>query len=597
MLPTSITVDASNVSGTLSYPNATPAITLNVNNDVTVNSGGTFKCGTQTNTVAHLLNVGGNITNNGTFTPITTAGTKVVDITLNGTAVQTMSTTVAATLNNLTINPGSRLTTSGTIAATTLNINSAIDGSTGTLVDNGILTATTTNVQQFLTGGRNWYVSSPVNGATTTTGSGVLATSTATTKPDSFVWYDETKGSGTPTSPWTPVTTGALIAGKGYVATNPTGTPSTDGIITFTGGTLNNGNVTANFSRTTGQTSEGFNLIGNPYPSHVTMTYPILNNADLLNTIWYRTATYDAPNTKFVYSFNTYQINSDGSSVASPVGTTGIISPMQAFWVRKNAAVSGSLTFTNTMRSHQSSNPLKVRAVNAVTMPLLRLELGNGSAVADETVIYLNPNASNAFDGYDSPKMSVSNATASGIYTSIGTEKLVINGMNSIASNQEIPLGFTPGSATTFSIKASEVTNFETGTQIFLKDNALGSITEITDGTPYAFAPDNTVAPDQRFALLFKLPSITTGVNPADGGYGDNTDVIVTRNANNRISVNCVGGLTGESSVAVYNAVGKKLVSRQLSRSITVLDQLEAGAYVVIVKNGGKAVTKKVILN
>jgi hypothetical protein len=56
--------------------------------------------------------------------------------------------------------------------------------------------------------------------------------------------------------------------------------------------------------------------------------------------------------------------------------------------------------------------------------------------------------------------------------------------------------------------------------------------------------------------------------------------------------------LTGESSVVVYNSIGKKLVANQLTRSVTVLDhQLEAGAYLVIVKNGGKSVTKKVILN
>jgi hypothetical protein len=327
------------------------------------------------------------------------------------------------------------------------------------------------------------------------------------------------------------------------------------------------------------------------------MNYNILNNAGLMNTIWYRTATYDTPNTKWVYSFNTYQINSDGSTVASPAQTTGIIPPMQAFWVRLNTAGTASLVFTNTMRSHQSSNPLKAKAVNTVAMPLLRLELGNGSSVADETVIYLNPNASNTLDAYDSPKMSSNNSTVSGIYTSIGTEELVINGMNSIPVDQEIALGFTPGSATSFSLKASEVANFETGTQIFLKDYGLGTIQEITDGTPYTFIPNNSVAADKRFALLFKVPSISTGINPVDGVNGDKSGVIVTRNANNLISVNCVGGLTGESSVAVYNAVGKKLVANQLSRSITVLDnQLEAGAYLVIVKNAGKSVTQKVIL-
>jgi hypothetical protein len=94
------------------------------------------------------------------------------------------------------------------------------------------------------------------------------------------------------------------------------------------------------------------------------------------------------------------------------------------------------------------------------------------------------------------------------------------------------------------------------------------------------------------------VASINTGVNPVNGGSDNDSGIIVTRNADNRITVNCLGSLTGESSVVVYNSIGKKLVANQLTRSVTVLDhQLEAGAYLVIVKNGGKSVTKKVILN
>ena len=98
--------------------------------------------------------------------------------------------------------------------------------------------------------------------------------------------------------------------------------------------------------------------------------------------------------------------------------------------------------------------------------------------------------------------------------------------------------------------------------------------------------------------MLFKAASISTVVNSVDGSNNDDAAVIVTRNANNYISVNCVGGLTGENSVAVYNELGKKLLATQLNRSITVLNnQFEAGVYLVVVKNGGKSVTQKVILN
>lgn len=98
----------SGTSGTVTYPNTSAkVVTLNVK-DITVNNGSTFTCGTQTNNVTHLLNLGGTITKNGTgaFTTITTAGTKVVDVTMNGSAAQS-GISSPVTFNNLTINNAS----------------------------------------------------------------------------------------------------------------------------------------------------------------------------------------------------------------------------------------------------------------------------------------------------------------------------------------------------------------------------------------------------------------------------------------------------------------------------------------------------------
>lgn len=103
-------------SGSVSYPNTSnKVVTLNVK-DITVNNGGTFTCGTQTNSVTHLLNLGGNLVKNGTFTTTTASG-KVVDITLNGTTAQSIP---ALTFNNLTLNnaAGASLTGTATVNGT-----------------------------------------------------------------------------------------------------------------------------------------------------------------------------------------------------------------------------------------------------------------------------------------------------------------------------------------------------------------------------------------------------------------------------------------------------------------------------------------------
>ncbi len=96
---TNVTI-GSGTSGVLTYPNSTNAVTLNITSGVTVNVGASFNCGTQSGTVTHLLNVGGSITNSGTFN-LYNAATGYVDANLNGGNTQTLTGTF--TFNNLTI--------------------------------------------------------------------------------------------------------------------------------------------------------------------------------------------------------------------------------------------------------------------------------------------------------------------------------------------------------------------------------------------------------------------------------------------------------------------------------------------------------------
>jgi hypothetical protein len=179
------------------------------------------------------------------------------------------------------------------------------------------------------------------------------------------------------------------------------------------------------------------------------------------------------------------------------------------------------------------------------------------------------------------------------IYTISGTEQVAINGLNNLTSDKEITLGFVPGSATSFSMKATQVSNFESGTQILLKDYATATIQDLTDGSPYNFIPDNSVPVAARFSIVFKAPSIATGTVNAIG----NT-VMVYKNANNQIAVNCATGIVGQVTVSVYNAIGQKLESRRLTSTKTLLSNAYSpGVYFVNVFANGKTSTQKVIIN
>ena len=134
---------------------------------------------------------------------------------------------------------------------------------------------------------------------------------------------------------------------QGYVANM-----TSSGVVTFSG-SLNTGAKSIDVSRTTGQTKEGFNLVGNPYPSYLDWDNVTKNN--LLTTLWYRTKTAPAPVTgATTWIFDTYNSTGKLGTSLGANAVTNLIPPMQAFWVRVNEGqTSGTFSVTNEIgRAH-----------------------------------------------------------------------------------------------------------------------------------------------------------------------------------------------------------------------------------------------------
>jgi uncharacterized protein YjdB/beta-glucanase (GH16 family) len=478
------------------------------------------------------------------------------------------------TVQSITLKPGAKLTLNSgqTITAGTLTLQSDATGS-GTFVDNNTsnpptLTAT---VNQYLpVVNRNWYVSSPIASATNTN----LSTGT------SVVSYNEAA------SNWT-TETGTLTPGKGYISVSASG--SGTGNVAFSG-TLNTGSVNVGLTRL-GSTKSGFNLVGNPYPSYLDFSKVDTTAAKIIPTIWFRTKT-----ALDVYTFDTYNAKADIATTNGAVLVTKLIPPMQAFWVRvKEGQTAGTLNFTNAMRAHadNTNNRMKAPAATKSEQQVLRLQVSNGTN-SDEAIILFNQNASNGYDAYDSPKMSNGNASIPEIFTLAGTEQLVINGLNSLAINQELPLGLTPGNSSTLSIKATDFNNFDANTHVILRDyldpnNVVEQ--DLTDGSPYTFS---STLSTNRFALVFKTPSVTTGVNGNDA----NLNISVYKNGNGQITVSTPTEIIGKAIVSVYNTMGQKLEAKLLNNPVTVLTMPTiSGVYFIKVQANNKSITAKVVIN
>ena len=472
----------------------------------------------------------------------------------------------AAIIGSLTVNPTGKLTISSgqSLSAGTLIIQSDATG-TGTLKDENTGANPPTiaaTVQQYLTSGRNWYISSPVSGATTANLSSA----------NSIAYYNE------PTAEWLSPTNGAKLDSlKGYISVSTI----SSGPVTFNGN-LFSGVKTINLTRTPGRAKEGFNLVGNPYPSYLNWTSAIATAANAATTIWYRTRVEGS------FTFHTYNAQ---SGLGVPTGTTGEIPPMQAFWVRANTG-GGTLTLNNNMRSHggASSSLLKAPTAIKAEQKVLRLQVSNGSN-NDETVLCINPNASNGYDAYDSPKMSNGNPEIPEIYTTIGTESLVINGLNNVDSNKEIQLVFTSGQSTLFNIKATEISNFDANTKIILKDNLLNTESELELEKPYNFKSD-VVSKSERFSIIFKTASITTDIEkPA------NDKIMISLNSNNQIVVNTNKLINKKGIIRVFNSVGQCIEALPINGAITVIDKpFDAGIYIVNVNVEGKSIINKLTI-
>jgi GH43 family beta-xylosidase len=501
------------------------------------------------------------------FAPATTANVYVA-------AAGDLTIDANSTVNSLSVGPSGKLTlpSGKSLTASNLVLNSDMSGS-ATYVDNGTTTVSSALVQQYLASARNWYVSAPVSGATVPDGVTYFGYSEPGSNSDLSV-----SGS---SSFWKPYAPGSnIVVGKGYIV--QAGNAST---LQFSGN-LNTGDVTVPLTRTLGKAKEGFNLIGNPYPSYVSMkSLSATDSSNLQTTYWIRSKTADGTS----YVFDTYNFKGNlAVNVGSGKSLTGVLAPFQSFWVRvREGHTTGNVTFHNSFRSHIDESNNQFRAQTDLTQSLVRLQVSNGTN-ADETLLYSDPNASSNLDDYDSQKMSNAPSTLPELYTLLGNEKLAINGMRTLI-NTQIPLGFSTTQSGTFTLRATETRNLDEGTSIVLEDN-LDLVkpirTELSNGTVYAFTSE-AITTQSRFKIWITNSAIPSGLPTARqesfGCYVKEGRIVV---------VDQQGQKPG--TIELYRSDGKKLMHVDARSTVTELPlQVSTGVYFLKVIHSKTAYMQK----
>lgn len=464
---------------------------------------------------------------------------------------------------SLNINPGYDLTIEGDFANDgTFTISSDATG-TGSIITKGNVTGSgNNNVNLYLTSERWWYVSSPVLGAT--------SNDFNQDANNLLYWWNETN---TGTHGWNQITSlTALEDMRGYAYYKATAGATTKQL----SGDLHTGNygATDNLTATDGvPDNEGYNLIGNPYPSPINLgTLPSptgITVTNLISTVWYRENG----------AFATYNWTSgDGTN-----GGQAIVPGMQGFWVKvDNNEPTGGIIVTNDARTHE--NPHGLYKNNPNENNIFRLTVNN-SDFKDEAVVGFYANAENGLEDYDSEKRFAQSNNCPEIYTIVDNQDLAINGYNSqVEENTVVPLGIQSTTAGQFKFTATN-NDFNTYNEVVLEDQFTGKMVNILENE-YEFAVNEGIT-NNRFLLHF---------GGAPTGIDDGTTGRVQIYAHNK-QVYIKNGQEGQ--VAIYNILGKTVITEDITENkqvykINMSDY--SGTFVVKYTSNKKVYSQKVTI-
>ena len=405
----------------------------------------------------------------------------------NGQTVSVSNLTVNSG-NQVIVRAGGKLTVSGVLTNNgTLKIesggslvqeNGSIQSGSGTYIAERDITGSTDG--QGLPNGRFWYIGVPMTGTT--------ASAVSVESQSNRLWrYEEgpTQGYLEHTSNNT-----ALLQGRGYAFRGATGTYA------FTSNNIGNGPVSFTVTRTAGTSKPGWNLIANPYPSHIswstlydnTLVNGVAGTSPLQPTIYYRTVNTQNQN---VFEFYNRSTNT-GTSNNQPTQVTSTLAPFQAFWVRlKDGYSTYSFQSNNGDRLHGNQNLLTVDPSR------VRLNISNG-VTRDETVVVLMEDLSNGYDSNDSDK-EIPSATMHQIYSLEGTKRVVINGIGDALAKDTLKLGVQIPTAGTYTINCTEFTFADL---VYLEDKLTGAYLELSNPINYSFTSDAGTF-NNRFVLHF----------------------------------------------------------------------------------------------
>ncbi len=396
---------------------------------------------------------------------------------------------------------------------------------------------------------------------------------------------------------------GTMTKGKGYIAmgegatfpvTPPTLTTTTQSVI-FQNGKVNNGliniNVVKDLYNTTNGSGNSYNkndnLLGNPYPSAISASQFLTENANLGGTLYFW--THDTAISTGISGPNYYNFTNDDYATWNGSGGTaahagspvpnGNIASGQGFFV--TATTAGQVKFDNDMRVI-SNNNLFYRPANRVW-----LDLTNSNGLFRQILIGFFDDATDGEDRlYDGLRLE--NGTNWDFYSILNGQKMAIQGLSTFSEDKVIPLGVEIIQAGTFEISIAQTEADLNTATIYLKDNLL-NITHDLKQSSYQVAINTLGNIDNRFELVFQRDAL----NVDDNILASN--LIVSNYNENQIKIDANKTI---SNLKIYDVLGKTLINTKENDKTIILNSPVNTATVLFIQTtftDGTVAVKKFI--
>lgn len=539
------------------------------------------------------LTICGSVT---TASPIDAAGGTII---FAGDEAQSIpsGTFTGNTVNNLTVN-----NEEGVLLLDTLKISGVVNIQDGSLASDGFLTLISDAVQTALIDGSGTgeitglvnmqrylpskygykYFSSPFQAATV----GEFSDDMDLASPFPLFYRNEENSRG---AGWISYTDpdSILYPLEGYAVNF--GASATPWTVDVTG-EVNNGPLSVTLYNHDSLYTDGFNLVGNPYPSPIRWTAPGWTKTNIDNAVYYFRAS-DTDEYGGEYSSYINGISSDG--IASDT-----IPSMQGFFVRVSDGafpVTGTLGVSNSVRINDLTHPF-LKSAPSSTRFLVRATASftGDKASEDPMVIYFNDEAGAGFDSeYDALKLMNTDLMMTNFYSVLSNgKKLSINALPAQTDTATVvPLGLKTYINGELNFRIRDIENLPEGGKIYFRDRLTGANVNLLPDQNYRITL-NAGDYNDRFFLAFLKG--TTGIDvPAA-----QNKIFTAYSVNNvlKATINLVEDRRG--TITVFDLAGRPLYITEVNEAgyYEFETGIMHGIYIVSYITGGKSNTTKLFM-